>query len=440
MARKYLVSLDLSKNELQNAVVQVLAAAPSSPAEGQIYYNSVDHKAYIFNGTAWKALDEATVISFGVVGDIAASAVGDTAAAGTTGKVADAGHRHARESFGSTASVQAVGDSQNAGAATTPSRSDHKHGLPSFGAVTSQTSFGASANSGAGTSIARNDHVHGTPTHTGTEHSTISLSSLAAPTADLSAGGFRITNLALTPVADSDAVSKSYADALVNGLSWKDSVRVVSGSNVTITAPGSTIDGLTMASGDRVLLAGQSSPGQNGIWVWNGAAVSMTRPADADSTSELKGAAVFVESGTYADQQWILTTDTVTTINTTAQTWTQFGGTQSYTAGNGIDIAGGTISAKLAASGGLAFSGSSLAVDTAIVARKYSVSIGNGSLTSFTVSHGLGTADVTVQVYDNSTGAQVEADVTHALTSPFAVTVGFTSAPSTNAFRVVVVG
>lgn len=72
MAKKFLTDIDLSKNELQNAVVQPLAAAPSSPKEGQIYYNTGDSLLYQYDGTTWKA-----------VGDISGAIVGVTESAGS---------------------------------------------------------------------------------------------------------------------------------------------------------------------------------------------------------------------------------------------------------------------------------------------------------------------------------------------------------------------
>lgn len=53
MAKKVLVNLDLSKNQILNVALQNLAAAPSAPVQGQIYYNSVDKAVYFWDGTQW---------------------------------------------------------------------------------------------------------------------------------------------------------------------------------------------------------------------------------------------------------------------------------------------------------------------------------------------------------------------------------------------------
>jgi hypothetical protein len=87
-----------------------------------------------------------------------ASAVGDTAAAGSSTSLARADHRHSREAFGAAAAASA-GDASANGTATTVSHSDHKHGLPV--AAPGSSAVGDSVGAGSSSSVARADHQHG---------------------------------------------------------------------------------------------------------------------------------------------------------------------------------------------------------------------------------------------------------------------------------------
>jgi len=116
--------------------------------------------------------------------------------------------------------------------------------------------------------------------------------------------------------------------ALAAGVSsWKDKVRAattVAGTLASSFENGDTIDGVTLATGDRILVKNQASPAENGIYVVN-ASGAPTRAADADSGAELVSAAVMVAEGTtQADTQWICTNNATPTLGTTAITWTQF--------------------------------------------------------------------------------------------------------------------
>lgn len=102
---------------------------------------------------------------------------------------------------------------------------------------------------------------------------------------------------------------------------------------------------------------------------------------------------------------------------------------------------------KLQASNSYLLSASGLALDiptleaklvTDSFTKKASASVGNGTNTSFAVSHNLGSRDVVVNVYDNATYDTVEVDVVR--TDSNTVTVSFASAPASNAYRVVVIG
>lgn len=373
MSRKFLVSIDLAKNELQNAVVQNLASAPSSPSVGQIYYDTGTNQAYVYNGTSWVSMAGGSV---------------------------------------------------------------------SFGNVTAQTSFGAASGNGVASTASRSDHTHGTPTHDNAAHAGINLSALAAPTGNVSFGNYKITSLA-DPTSAQDAATKSYVDTIAEGLHVHASCVAATTANLTATYDNGTsgvgatltnsgtqaalvIDGVTLSVSDRVLVKNQSTQLQNGIYVVTTVGSGstnwvLTRASDFDTSAEINGGDfVFVTGGTQGDNTGWVQTSTGVTIGTTAIVFQQFSGAGTYTAGNGITI-----------------TGTEIAVDPVVVARKYAQTLST-SATSYTITHGLGTLDVMVTVYTVSDGSEVVVDNLRATTNT--VTLNFNVAPSANAYRVVVIG
>lgn len=133
-----------------------------------------------------------------------------------------------------------------------------------------------------------------------------------------------------TPVSNSDAATKAYVDSVAVGLSWKDSVVAATTANGTLAtsfANGQTIDGVTLATGDRILIKNQTTGAENGIYTVN-ASGAPSRASDLPAGSGAAGAAVFVHQGTSnADQGWVCTNDPGSdVVGTDALTFTQFTG------------------------------------------------------------------------------------------------------------------
>jgi hypothetical protein len=252
-----------------------------------------------------------------------------------------------------------------------------------------------------------------------------------------------IQNVA-SPSAATDAANKSYVDGLVQGLSWKTAVRAgttAAGTLATSFANGSVIDGVTLATGNRILIKNQATGAENGIYTVN-ASGAPTRATDMDAATEFVNATVYVSEGTtQADTSWTVTTNAPITVGTTAIVWAQIGtGGTTYSAGNGLSLATTTFSvlADPAAGAGIAVTATGVKVDTAVVVRKYAVSIGNGSLTSIAVTHNLGTQDITWSLRDVTGNAFMLTD--GVATDANTLTLTFATAPTTNQYRVVVHG
>lgn len=249
------------------------------------------------------------------------------------------------------------------------------------------------------------------------------------------------------PSAPTDGVNLQTLQAYARGLDWKPEVVAASTTNVSLTAPGTTLDGVTLSVGmqviaqigtvTRILLKDQTAAAENGIYDWTGSAVALVRSVDADSATELSGSTVTVQRGTVnGDRVYRVTADDPIVLGTTAITMAQVGaGSAPYTAGNGLVLTAQDF--NVAVSAGLTVAADSVGIDTAVVVRKFAVNVGDGAATSIIKAHGLGTADLTLTVVAVATGEVVYPDLTVDATN---VTLVFAVAPTTNQYRLIAHG
>jgi hypothetical protein len=161
-------------------------------------------------------------------------------------------------------------------------------------------------------------------------------------TGAIAMGTNKITGLG-SPTADADAATKAYVDAATSGLNVHASVQAATTVNITLASAlenGDTLDGVTLATGNRVLVKNQTDKTENGVYVVK-ASGAPDRADDYNTAGEVDaGDFLFVESGTANGKTGWMQTNVITTVGSDNIEFTQFSGAGTYSAGTGLTLTG----------------------------------------------------------------------------------------------------
>jgi hypothetical protein len=402
MARLFVTDINLNKNELQNARIQGLSSAPSAPVTGQIYYDTSNNTMYYYNGLSspngpWMAMAASSEVITDIIGQYVSGGVGLTASyddpTGVTTIDLD-NTAVTPGSYGSTTEIPTF-------------TVDAQGRLTAAGTVSVATTLSIAGDTGTDTVNLLTD----TLTVSGGEGIDVAVTNNTITIAGEDAS---TTNKGIASFADADFTVSSGAVSIKNvnlgTQTTGDYVANIQGTTNEITVSPTSGEGTTVTIGlpDDVTITNNLNVGGDLNVTGSINTVNVTQVNITDNKINLNSdmpeenapsadAGIIVHRGTEADAELLW--------NESTDKW-QLG----LVSGNYHDIA-----------------------------RKYVTTIGDGSALTYTVTHNLGTREVSVQIYDTATYATVETDVTRTSTSQ--VVIGFAvNPPAAGAYTVVIVG
>lgn len=246
----------------------------------------------------------------------------------------------------------------------------------------------------------------------------------------------KINNLPNATLAQ-QPVTFSQLNTAIEGLQDKGVAVAAASSNINIASPGATIDGVAMAVNDLFLLIGQTAPAENGLYVYNGAAVVATRSANMNLSSEFNNALVNISGGTASGITYRQTALSPT-VGTTAIAFIVFGSivpSASETVQGKIEIAT-QAETNTGTDDTRAITPLKLASYTGFT-KKFASLFGDAAATQYDITHNFNSNDCQVDVYVVATGESVLCDMKRQTVN--SVRLNFSSAPALNSLRCVVV-
>jgi hypothetical protein len=401
MAKKFLTSLDLTKNQILNVAIQNLSSAPSSPVTGQVYFDTTDVRMYFYNGSAWIDMS----------GDIQDVLGGAGLTASTASDVVTLDINVDNATIEINTDIVRVKDlgittaKLNNGAVTTVKLGDNQVTYAKIQQVANNKVLGNV--SGATANVAEIDIITST-TLVGSANTNIPSTAAIKAYVDATVGGLGNLEGAWDASLGSFPVGSAPVAGTKKGDYWYVSVA-------------GTVNSVAFNVGDVLvaLVDAASTTTYSGNWI----SLEVNRDQATESVLGLVTLATQTEVNTGTN-----TTDAVTPATLAGRTATE---TRSGIAelSTQAETDAGTNDTTIV---------TPLKLKTLLDARVggYAANVGNAAATSFALTHGLSTRDVIVNIYDNTTFEEVFTDVV--LTSTSVVTVSFAVAPALNAYRVVI--
>ena len=433
MARLFVTNIDLNKNELLNARIQNISAAPSNPVSGQIYYDTTTNTMYYYNGLPspngpWISMSGSTEVIQDVIGSAIVGGVGLTSTYNDTAGTTTIDLDNTAVTAGSYGSATAI-----------PTFTVDAQGrLTAAGTANVATNLSIAGDTGTDTVNLLTDTLTvagGEGIDVAVTNNTITISGEDASTTNKGVASFNASDFTVT--AGEVSLNKDPVITLSGDVTGTGTMTNLGDVTITTTvAPNSVALG-TDTTGDYVQnIQGTANEVTVSPTSGEGSTVTIGLPDDVSITNNLTVGGNLNVAGTINS----VNTTQVNIVDNKINLNTDFTGAPTADAGIRVERGTGADVEILWNETSDNFTLTNNGTNYHAIARKYAVDLANpDTLAALVVTHNLGSDDVTVQVFETAgLKALVETDVER--TSANTITLRFATAPASGAYRVVITG